>query len=1158
MTPFQLHFYYTLYGLSFLTLGIMVWARTSFLSSRTPQGRIFRWLALFGFLHGLHEFLDEMALVEQWTTGDPITELKHLARLAQGLSFFALMRFAVDVAGLHMPVPRHRQWQDATMAALLAWLFLLTYVLFQPEAMPELRVVTRYFVGAPATLLAAIILLRRHQIIFGPGKDAYYLRLAGWGFLFYFASILPAPPEAFSPLDRFNDEAVLALTGFPVQFYRALAALFIAWSVSRSLDLFTIVEREHLLHTAERMTLFHRENEELFRNAFDQAAIGMALIALDARLFRVNDAILTMLGRYQQDSLGIPLQDFIHPDDWEQIQQRLERLRLNPRIPQRGEVRFLHKTGEVLWGFVNLALVLNAHGKPKHFILQVQEITEHKRTQAFLEEKSRYLDNILQSSTDFAIAATDVDFVIRYYNPVAEKIFGHTAAEVIGKTVMEIHTREKVSHDRFERAMVIVHDVGAYYYEVIQERPEGRRVIESKVSGIRDEAGSIVGYVLISQDATLRRRAEEELRMHRDRLDELVRARTQELQQAYREIASKQTSLDRAASIIAASKDHIALLDQELIYQEVNEAYLMAHGKYREEIVGRSVAELLGETTFDRIRGLLENCLRGTPVNYQSWFVFPSMGKRWMDVAYAPYRESNGQITGVVVISRDATDRKLAAEALVEAERRYRLLFDAMGNGVAIYEPVDDGADFLIKDFNKAAEEINRVSAQEVIGRSLLSCFPGVRAMGLLEALQRVHRTGATEVLPLIQYQDHHLDLWVENTLYNLPSGEIVAVHEDLTARKLAEQKVRSVAKFPDENPNPVLRVDSHGVLMYANRSSQICLTEWRCQVGAQVPTHVMRFVKRAVTSGVIVRMESAIEGGVYLFRVVPFPEAGYVNLYGMEITDLKNALVLLKRRQSEVESLNTNLEQRVREEVEKNRTRELLLMQQSRLAAMGEMIGHIAHQWRQPLNTLSLILGNLRDAAEDGAPPAEFLEERSSKGLQIIRRMSTTIDDFRRFFKPDRKPERFDLVKSVGDALMLVEASFTYHNISINFDSTQKGHLATGFPNEFAQVILLMLTNAKDAIMERPPGMPQGEVAIEMIREEGHISTLIRDNGGGIPDAVMLRIFEPYFTTKGEKQGTGIGLYMAKIIIEEHMHGSILVRNLENGAEFCIKVPVG
>ncbi len=258
------------------------------------------------------------------------------------------------------------------------------------------------------------------------------------------------------------------------------------------------------------------------------------------------------------------------------------------------------------------------------------------------------------------------------------------------------------------------------------------------------------------------------------------------------------------------------------------------------------------------------------------------------------------------------------------------------------------------------------------------------------------------------------------------------------------------------------------------------------------------------------------------------------------------------KTAEESLKALNETLEQKVKEEVSRNREKDHLLIQQSRLAAMGEMIGNIAHQWRQPLNALGLLLANIRDAWQFGELDEAYLEQEMKEGRRIIKSMSTTIDDFRDFFRPDRQKSRFSAAAALRETLALIESSFKNNQITVAVDVEQDGKIL-GFPNQYAQALLNILANAKDALKERH--VADGRIAIRLTAENGEIRLAIEDNAGGIPPQIVDKIFDPYFTTR--EKGTGIGLYMTKMIIEKNMNGKILVQNTARGAQFIFVTPM-
>lgn len=264
----------------------------------------------------------------------------------------------------------------------------------------------------------------------------------------------------------------------------------------------------------------------------------------------------------------------------------------------------------------------------------------------------------------------------------------------------------------------------------------------------------------------------------------------------------------------------------------------------------------------------------------------------------------------------------------------------------------------------------------------------------------------------------------------------------------------------------------------------------------------------------------------------------------------LGNLMQEARRREAE-RALQAETLERLRA-VETLREQERLLIQQSRQAALGEMIGNIAHQWRQPLNMLGLLIQQLPLAHETGELGREQLEATVGKAMQVIFHMSQTIDDFRNFFRADKEPVAFRVRQIVDKALSIIEGSLREHRIEVDVAAAGDPSVE-GYPNEYAQVLLNVLLNARDALIERQVDKPR--IRLQLSEENGRSVVAIADNGGGVPAEIMDKIFDPYFTTKGPDKGTGVGLYMSKVIIEKNMNGRLAARNGEDGAEFRIEV---
>jgi PAS domain S-box-containing protein len=242
--------------------------------------------------------------------------------------------------------------------------------------------------------------------------------------------------------------------------------------------------------------------------------------------------------------------------------------------------------------------------------------------------------------------------------------------------------------------------------------------------------------------------------------------------------------------------------------------------------------------------------------------------------------------------------------------------------------------------------------------------------------------------------------------------------------------------------------------------------------------------------------------------------------------------------------------EMKLAEEERKKLEDQLLL--QSRLAAMGEMISNIAHQWRQPLNQIGLIVQGLQISFASGELTKAEFDMEIDAVMQNIMYMSNTINDFSNFFRQDKYKRVFLISEAVTQSVGLITATLQNSHIEIELQLEEKIKVS-GFKNEYIQALLNILANAKDVLLER--NIKEPRITIRTFRENNLSIVTVCDNGGGIDDSILPKVFESNFTTKGPGHGTGIGLYMSKVIIEKNMGGRLSVSNIQGGAEFRIEV---
>ena len=259
-----------------------------------------------------------------------------------------------------------------------------------------------------------------------------------------------------------------------------------------------------------------------------------------------------------------------------------------------------------------------------------------------------------------------------------------------------------------------------------------------------------------------------------------------------------------------------------------------------------------------------------------------------------------------------------------------------------------------------------------------------------------------------------------------------------------------------------------------------------------------------------------------------------------------------VKMQTRKLYNLNKHLEERIQEEVKKNEEKQKMLFLQSRMASLGQMMANIAHQWRQPLTELALTLFTMKKAAYKSDLQEFDIIYNDAKSM--IQNMSQTIENFINFFKPNKSKIPFPVIQSIDESLQILKKSFQKEYITI--DKFIEGNpYILGISNELSQVIINILQNAKDAFLQHD--CKEKNIMIKVIKNSNNIYIKIEDNAGGIDNSVMERIFEPYFTTKHASKGTGLGLFMSKLIIEKSFGGTIEVTNTKEGACFTIIIPL-
>jgi signal transduction histidine kinase len=364
-------------------------------------------------------------------------------------------------------------------------------------------------------------------------------------------------------------------------------------------------------------------------------------------------------------------------------------------------------------------------------------------------------------------------------------------------------------------------------------------------------------------------------------------------------------------------------------------------------------------------------------------------------------------------------------------------------------------------------------------------------------------------------------------------------VNYDITRRREAEERIRNMAMFPEQNPGPVLRISSGGRLLYANPAAWKVLRHWDTGPGGEVPEYVSEAAGQSISSGNTGTLEIKVDGRVISFAVAPVAGKDYVNLYGRDITATRKAERVLRQRKEEIERL---AEQKTYELIE---TR-LELERARRLSDIGLLAATVAHELRNPLSTIQIANYNIRRKIKNHKIDRNIanIDKKVEESERIINNLL--------FYSRLRQPrlEKIDIHSLLTEFLENVENRIDKKISVIPDIDSLRGLYIHADPVQLGEVLNNIYNNAADAVPEE-----NGRITISAGPSDGNVMVRFRDNGGGIDPSVLKKIFDPFFTTKAK--GTGLGLTVCQQIVNMH-NGVINIRSTGDGeTEVILMLPL-
>jgi PAS domain S-box-containing protein len=709
----------------------------------------------------------------------------------------------------------------------------------------------------------------------------------------------------------------------------------------------------------------------------------------------------------------------------------------------------------------------------------------------------------------------------------------------------------------------------------------------------------------LSEGVALRRRAEDRLRA---KPAELPQSRTaDEMQRLVHELEVHQIELEMQNAALSQSRDEVeSALDKYTdLYDFAPVSYFSLDSKGRILSANLTAASLVGKER-SRLTGLNFGLFVAVEdrVDFTGFFekLFASCSKECCELSLLIEGSSrlyvrieaiadiyNSECRLAVI---DIGARRLAEDALRESEERFRAIASASADW--IWE-ID--IDFRYTFASGKIMHALGYEPEEILGRTPFDLMPpgeAARIRGEFQAI--VNRRDSFRDLPNINLHKNGEIRHILTT--GLPiidrQGELCGyrgVDIDITERKLSEialqesehriqQALHVSRSFTfDWQPATDRVVRSTSCSMILKLTGDEVVNDTGDNYFQRIhPDDRPRFVQ--LLGGMTPASDSYTTQYHFVCHdgdEITLEETGQaffdshgrmVRLVGVttDITARKDVELALERVHEELEQrvrertadLETALETIQAEDAERLkimdelRKKEQMLLQQNRLAAMGEMINNIAHQWRQPLNTLGLLVQKLPMKYDSAEFNREFLENNTAKAMKLIQHMSQTINDFRGFFRIDKEMVTFGLSTLIRQAVAFIAQ--TFQDLSIKIDlQADESLMIRGYPNEYAQALLNILMNSRDALVEN--NVENARIVLRVFKDVGLSVVTVTDNAGGIPEEIIGRVFDPYFSTKGPDKGTGLGLFMSKTIIEKNMSGRLRVYNAGDGAEFRIEV---
>ncbi len=895
----------------------------------------------------------------------------------------------------------------------------------------------------------------------------------------------------------------------------------------------------------------HKKAEEeisFLSKALESSPISVIATDITGRIIYTNQGAEKLFGYKKEEMLG-KYPSMINADpNADKIQKEMTDAIKQNKV-WKGEARKRKKDGSLILVSTSVYPLFDERRDLLGIFGFHEDITERKGIEKALAVSEAKYCSLVEGSLE-GISISKGNRVV-YANRAILDIFGYETVDEFSKVPLLDHVApksRKMIQERLKKRAKGESVVPRYEYSIIRKDGEIRDLevstSEVSVNGEKRVLGTF-------RDITERKKAEERLRQKTedlnlinsvssavnrgDSLDEVLNLLSRETKRIF-------SSNGAALYLLSEDKKHLImrtnLLDADLVSRveqliriKIPEVkILLEKGSFYLEAIQKGKPQLIDD--FTTILKMMGEFTQNKALKKLMPKISKALGLR--SVVTTPLI-SEGEAIGLLDIARDRhfteldlnrlqaiseqltliLKRKMAEEAMRESERRYRTLFEKNTNPILV---IDTEGNYV--GANKAALQFLECTRKELITKNVQDFVPPeVACEQILNEHGFLWRTGGTlETEYWVHGEVKTLEL-VITSVSQKGADVVFGVGRDITERKEAEQKIENLAKFPSENPHPVLRIAKDSRLLYANEASSSLLKEWGCEIDQVIPDEWCQLIADSLDSACRRSIEIEHRDKVLSFAVVPIVDAGYVNWYGRDITDRKEAEEELKKKNQELQSTYRQL-----------RETQAQLVQAAKLAALGELGAGVAHELNQPLEAIKCSAQlMMKDLSKESFYRDDLLriEEQTKRMAKIVKNISA----FAR--QTSSKQSALDINVPLEKALLLVSQQLKNHKIEIvkDFHSNLPG--VTADSNQLQQVFLNLIGNARDAL-----GIAEKEnkrLTIITKPASDFVEITFTDNGCGIPKKDLEKVYDPFFTTKSVGQGTGLGLSVSYGIIEDH-----------------------